>query len=196
MHNKPIQKRDLAAAQRGLIVQRVLVDGWTPEKADARGSNMKRKLLLAGVAVLTASLVSAGDTKAPPKHSDEVSGHGLMVKRSELVQKKPNSDLGPARIWVVERKDDVQCLFVEVSGTIPMHFHPDGVHRMYVIEGKLRMTIGTETMDMETGDFMMIPRGVRHRVQRVGDAKAYFATVDTPPVDPKKIVWLETAPKK
>jgi hypothetical protein len=33
--NKPIQKRDLAAAQRGLIVQRVLVDGWTPEEAGA-----------------------------------------------------------------------------------------------------------------------------------------------------------------
>ncbi|MGE0258813.1 MAG: helix-turn-helix domain-containing protein [Alphaproteobacteria bacterium] len=27
--------RDLAAAQRGLIVQRVLVDGWSPEEAGA-----------------------------------------------------------------------------------------------------------------------------------------------------------------
>jgi hypothetical protein len=35
MNNKPIQKRDLAAATRGLIVQRVLVDGWTPEEAGA-----------------------------------------------------------------------------------------------------------------------------------------------------------------
>ena len=33
MQNKPIRKRDLAAATRGLIVQRVLVDGWTPEEA-------------------------------------------------------------------------------------------------------------------------------------------------------------------
>lgn len=30
-----MQKRDLAAAQRGLIVQRVLVDGRTPEEAGA-----------------------------------------------------------------------------------------------------------------------------------------------------------------
>src|SRR4051794_22025272 len=35
MHSKPIRKRDLAAATRGLIVQRVLVDGWTPEEAGA-----------------------------------------------------------------------------------------------------------------------------------------------------------------
>ena len=30
-----MQKRDLAAATRGLIVQRVLVDGWTPAEAGA-----------------------------------------------------------------------------------------------------------------------------------------------------------------
>jgi mannose-6-phosphate isomerase-like protein (cupin superfamily) len=51
-------------------------------------------------------------------------------------------------------------------------------------------------MDMEPGDYMMIPRGVRHKVERLGKNKAYFATVDTPPIDPKKIVWLEPAPKK
>src|SRR4051812_13685122 len=32
---QPIRKRDLAAAQRGLIVQRVLIEGWTPEEAGA-----------------------------------------------------------------------------------------------------------------------------------------------------------------
>ena len=35
MQTKSVQKRDLAAAKRGLIVQRVLVDGWTPEEAGA-----------------------------------------------------------------------------------------------------------------------------------------------------------------
>jgi hypothetical protein len=35
MRTNSIQKRDLAAAARGLIVQRVLVDGWTPEEAGA-----------------------------------------------------------------------------------------------------------------------------------------------------------------
>ena len=33
MHNNSIKKRDLAAAQRGLIIQRVLVDGWSPAEA-------------------------------------------------------------------------------------------------------------------------------------------------------------------
>jgi len=49
---------------------------------------------------------------------------------------------------------------------------------------------------MEPGDFMMIPRGVRHKAERVGEGNACFATVDVPAIDPKKIVWIEPAPKK
>lgn len=156
---------------------------------------MKRIVLFAVALLLFGYAASAKDAASPPKHPDEVAAEGLMLKRSEIVQKTPIVDLGVGRVWVVEKSKDVQCLFVEVSGTIPMYFHPDGTHRMYVIEGKLRMTIGKEQMDMEPGDFMMIPRGVRHKVERVGNGKAYFATVDTPPIDPKKIVWLEPAPK-
>ena len=36
MRTDSVQKSGLAAATRGLIVQRVLVDGWTPEKAGAQ----------------------------------------------------------------------------------------------------------------------------------------------------------------
>jgi transposase len=35
MRADSVQQRDLAAAQRALIVQRVLVEGWTPEEAGA-----------------------------------------------------------------------------------------------------------------------------------------------------------------
>jgi hypothetical protein len=36
---------------------------------------------------------------------------------------------------------------------------------------------------------------VRHKFDKIGDAKAYFVTVDTPPINPKNNVWLEPAPK-
>ena len=32
--------------------------------------------------------------------------------------------------------------------------------------------------------------------EKVGDGKAYFVTVDTPPINPANNVWLEPAPKK
>src|SRR5258708_7216910 len=124
---------------------------------------MKRSLhsiaVVTFAVLLFAYLASARDDarkedKAPPKHAGEVEAEGLMVKRSEIIKKEPAADLGVARVWIVEKGKDVQSLLVELNGTLPMHFHPDGVHRMYVVEGKLRMTIGKEKMDMEAGDYM------------------------------------------
>jgi quercetin dioxygenase-like cupin family protein len=156
---------------------------------------MKRLYLLAlGLAVT--SVVIAGERAVPPRHPDESEQHGLMVQRSKLMKTKPIADLGVARYWAVEKKKDVMSLLVEVNGTIPMHFHPDGVHRMYILEGKLLCTVGGETMEMGPGDYMQIPRAVRHKFEKIGDGKAYFVTVDSPPINPANNVWLEPAPGK
>lgn len=156
---------------------------------------MKRVSLL-GCVVLLPVLNVLGQVPAPPRHPREVEGKGLMVKRSEITGTAPVADLGVARYWAVEKGKDVWSLLVEVGGTIPLHFHPDGVHRMYVLEGRLRCTVGEETMEMGPGDYMLIPRGVRHKFEKVGDGKAYFVTVDTPPINPANNVWLEPAPRK
>jgi mannose-6-phosphate isomerase-like protein (cupin superfamily) len=151
-------------------------------------------LLAAGVAALLPLGSDAADP--PPKHPKESDAEGLMVQRSEITKTKPVADLGVARYWAVEQGKDVWSLLVEVSGTIPLHFHPDGVHRMYILEGRLRCTVGKETMEMGPGDYMLIPRAVRHKFEKVGEGKAYFVTVDTPPINPANNVWLEPAPTK
>ncbi|MBA4192816.1 MAG: hypothetical protein C0467_33045 [Planctomycetaceae bacterium] len=154
-----------------------------------------KSLLFAAWVVAQLPLVS-GRADEPTKHPKEAEGHGLMVRRSEVMKKDPIADLGVARYWAVEKNKDVWSLLVEVTGTIPLHFHPDGVHRMYILEGKLRSTVGKETMEMGPGDYMLISKGVRHKFEKVGEAKAYFVTVDTPPINPANNVWLEPAPKK
>ena len=157
---------------------------------------MARKSIFIGAAVLLSVFRAFAQQPLPPNQTKESHEEGLMVKRSEIMKAEPVADLGVARYWAVEKKNDVMCLLAEVSGTVPMHFHPDGVHRMYMLEGKMRCTIGKETMLMEAGDYMLIPRGVRHKLERVGEAKAYFVTVDSPPINPKNNVWLEPAPRK
>lgn len=157
---------------------------------------MKRVILLGGCVLLLPVLNLLGQVADPPKHPREVEAEGLMVKRSEITQTAPVADLGVARYWAVEKGKDVWSLLVEVGGTIPLHFHPDGVHRMYILEGRLRCTLGKEAMEMGPGDYMLIPRGVRHKFEKVGVGKAYFVTVDTPPINPANNVWLEPAPEK
>jgi mannose-6-phosphate isomerase-like protein (cupin superfamily) len=157
---------------------------------------MSRIITQVGCAVLLPLFALVGQAHDPPRHPREVEAEGLMVKRSEIIGTDPVADLGVARYWAVEKGEDVWSLLVEVSGTIPLHFHPDGVHRMYILEGRLRCTVGRETMEMGPGDYMLIPRGVRHRFEKVGDGRAYFVTVDTPPINPANNVWLEPAPRK
>jgi mannose-6-phosphate isomerase-like protein (cupin superfamily) len=148
-----------------------------------------------GCVLLLPVLALLAQVSGPPKHPQEVEAEGLMVKRSEITRTDPVADLGVARYWAVEKSPEVWSLLVEVSGTIPLHFHPDGVHRMYILEGGLRCTVGKEAMEMGPSDYMLIPRGVRHKFEKLGDGKAYFVTVDTPPIDPKNNVWLEPAPR-
>jgi quercetin dioxygenase-like cupin family protein len=70
-----------------------------------------------------------------------------------------------------------------------MHFHPDADHRLYVLEGKIVVTCGTTTTTNGVGDFIVIPRGVRHsyNVPAPGD-RALLLTFDAPPYDPAKTV--------
>jgi quercetin dioxygenase-like cupin family protein len=157
---------------------------------------MRRMIFQVGCAVLLTLPTVPGRADGPPRHPQEVEAEGLMVKRSEITGTAPVADLGVARYWAVEKGEHVWSLLVEVSGTIPLHFHPDGVHRMYILEGRLRCTVGREAMEMGPGDYMLIPRGVRHRFEKVGDGRAYFVTVDTPPINPANNVWLEPAPRK
>jgi quercetin dioxygenase-like cupin family protein len=112
------------------------------------------------------------------------------------MQRPPDADLGPARMWVVERGDAVQCMLIEIDGVLPLHLHPDGVHRMYVLDGRIRVSIGEHTQDLGPGDYIRIPRGAKHRIERVGIGTAHYASVDTPPVEAARIVWIEAAPRR
>jgi quercetin dioxygenase-like cupin family protein len=151
---------------------------------------------LLAVAV-SAALVSAcaAPSQAPKRNEGLVlSGvEGLLLKRDEITARPPASDLGPVRVWIAEKTPDVVCFLIEITGVLPLHSHPDGVHRLYVIEGRVRFTVGSQTKELGPGDYIMIPRDVPHRVEAVG-GKAWYASVDTPPIDPKKIVWIEPKP--
>lgn len=117
-------------------------------------------------------------------------GRGVFVAREEMLKARP-TDHGPSVVRIVHETESVRCLCVEIHGTVPLHYHPDGTHRNYILQGRLRFTIGGETREVGPGDFLMIPRGVPHKVELIGDAPASLATVDTPPIDVTRSVWLE-----
>jgi len=47
-------------------------------------------------------------------------------------------------------------------GRFPWHFHPHGDEGWFIFEGRLRIDTEAGSIELERGDFTVIPRGTRH----------------------------------
>ena len=77
-----------------------------------------------------------------------------------------------------------------LTGRIRRHEHPLSQHFLYLIKGQIELTVGSETTTIGAGDFVTIPRGSLHSMQRLGDAEALFLDIASPP-DVGDVVWHE-----
>jgi mannose-6-phosphate isomerase-like protein (cupin superfamily) len=62
---------------------------------------------------------------------------------------------------------------------VPLHAHTHEDEVWYVLEGSIRFTVGSETMDAGAGTFAYIPRGVAHTFQVMSDTARWFG-IGTP----------------
>ena len=151
---------------------------------------MRRRLSL--LLAACCSLALADDK--PSRHPDERDGAATIIHRSDVIHESSSKNSGPMRLWPLYSNSDARMNYVEVTGRSGMHFHPDADHKLYVLEGKVVVTAGTNTSTASTGDLIIIPKGVRHcyDVPAKGD-RALLLTFDAPPYDPRKTINLESA---
>ena len=139
---------------------------------------------------LFAVLAFAASGEAPPaRHPGERDNTATIIHRADVVHDRGTKG---RHLWPLYSNADVRLNYFEVTGRSGLHFHPDADHRLYVLEGKLVVTIGTNTTTVAVGDFIVIPKGVRHcyDVPAKGD-RALLLTFDAPPYDPRRTVNLE-----
>mgnify|MGYP001550562588 FL=1 len=67
----------------------------------------------------------------------------------------------------------------------PPHSHPDNEELVYVLEGTLRYTVGSETRDLRAGDFMSTPRGEVHSFSNPHTVAARALVFNTPDIGPQ-----------
>jgi quercetin dioxygenase-like cupin family protein len=77
-----------------------------------------------------------------------------------------------------------------LEGRIKRHVHPQTDHFLYIIDGQIELTVGDQTQVIGAGDFVTIPRGVPHAMQRLGESAALFLDVAAPP-DVGDVIWQE-----
>jgi quercetin dioxygenase-like cupin family protein len=62
---------------------------------------------------------------------------------------------------------------IEAGGHMP--FHTNAVeHEQYVISGKALVKLGEETIEAKAGDILLIPAGVPHSYETIGDEAYSF----------------------
>jgi mannose-6-phosphate isomerase-like protein (cupin superfamily) len=146
--------------------------------------------LLFQVALLANALAATPEPGSGGQHAD-VRALAEVMSKPAFVEAK-NSFRG----WVVEKSADFGVVLIEVLGTIPLHMHPDGNRRMFLIEGEMKMLGGDHEMSMKPGDYMYLPRNHRHKVWLAPNSKhALFLLVDNPPTSTSNVIWIDPVPE-
>jgi quercetin dioxygenase-like cupin family protein len=80
-----------------------------------------------------------------------------------------------------------QVLLCRVSydpgATVARHSHEHTEQVMYVVDGELEMTVGSETRRLGAGDVVVINRGVEHEL-RSDTGCTFFEALSPVPLDP------------
>jgi quercetin dioxygenase-like cupin family protein len=142
--------------------------------------------------LLVVPSILGAEEPAPKIHPQEVEGAARIIHRADVIKGAETNTTGPMRLWPLLSTPEARMNYVEVTGLSGLHFHPDADHRLYVLEGRVLVTAGTNSTAAAAGDLIIIPKGVRHcyDVPTKG-GRALLLTFDAPPYDPKKTVNLE-----
>src|SRR6266850_5679293 len=134
----------------------------------------------------TGAAAFANDLSAM-RHPEERDGAATIIHRASVVPDRSTNTTARGGLWPLYSTPEARLNYFEVTGRTSLHFHPDAEHRLYVLEGKVLVTCGTNTTTVIVGDFIVIPNGVRHcyDVPAKGD-RALMLTFDAPPFDPHK----------
>ncbi len=65
-------------------------------------------------------------------------------------------------------EDSLQSVFVIwVKKDVKGHFHQEHTESIVVLEGKAEMLLGDKTITIKKGDYLIIPKGTKHAVNRI-----------------------------
>ena len=149
-----------------------------------------RSMMFVFVLLSAAAAADSRDPVPPGEHA-AVRAIADVMREPALIEVD-----GVLRGWLLERSNDFGVVLIEVLGTIPLHMHPDGNRRMFVVDGLVRMRGGEHEREMKAGDYMYLPRDHHHKVWLApGSARALLMLVDNPPTSTKNVVWLDPAPR-
>ena len=80
---------------------------------------------------------------------------------------------------------------LRIDDQIPKHMHQKETHFVYIYKGKAKGTVGDVAAEVGPGQLVVIPAGVPHSFERIGDTPVEIILFSSPPFVEKDIVWLD-----
>lgn len=80
---------------------------------------------------------------------------------------------------------------LRLDDKIPMHMHPKETHYVYVYKGRAKGIVGGVTAEVGPGQLVVIPAGVTHSFERIGDSPVEILLFSSPPFMANDIVWMD-----
>ena len=77
-------------------------------------------------------------------------------------------------------------LWAEPGAKTPLHFHPPIEERFEILEGEFEFTAGEDKRRVGPGDRVVVPPGVAHAFENVGDRVGHFVCEIEPAMDMKE----------
>src|SRR5262245_2375065 len=109
-------------------------------RALTRSRRLAITVALGGLAATAAIAQAQKDKTAEPR----------VVHRKQLLETKPAREWAKVlRSWDLETSPDAVARLHEVLGASPRHIHPDADERIFVIEGKVHMVVGSVEATLE-----------------------------------------------
>ena len=81
--------------------------------------------------------------------------------------------IGLIESWVANEAAAGYCgkyLFVSDGQTCPMHHHKHKHETFFVVEGRIRVVLGEETVELSKGDRLAVPTQIKHAFTGMGPA--------------------------
>jgi len=114
-----------------------------------------------------------------------------LVEHQKLLERKPDTLSENVKVWTIKQDRHIRINYVEMTGELPLHIHPDADHTLMVLSGKVKVQIGSEFRTISDGDYISIPANVAHKYWPLVE-RVRLVSMDAPYYDPKKTVSLES----
>jgi quercetin dioxygenase-like cupin family protein len=99
--------------------------------------------------------------------------HHGKYKEVEAVPQTKYGSTGSAMRVLINKEHGapvfaMRVIEIEKGGQVGMHEHPYE-HEVYILRGKTRVRAGDESVELNQGDFVLVPGGIIHGFENIGD---------------------------